>query len=371
MSKKISKERVERILAGGLEPTFVGVVCTNEDMDLKIVKAYVWYRENYKPNLAKQWVTDYLKSIGRPEDAAICGKGNKNTLKHTAPLCRMMARGLVLTAEHQKTMDKNLQELIFSVKVQADKKVEVPNIQERIHAKADSFLCELEGILDIASANALSNTKKMHPISDWIKRTEWTRPVIVIVRERLNTSLKEWRLVETDTELAEGYSHFKKKQLKTLIDEVSAADLELASIFDVQVSSRKPRKIKKKSPEQLVKGLHFCLKNIEFGVASADPCDIIGSQGFVMFNEKNKKATFFAAKEPRDGLSVKGSTIIGFDAEKSFEKTVRKVEDFMREAKKVTTTVGSLCKHLSLVKTVSSAPTGRVNVHCVILKVGA
>lgn len=370
MANKISKERVERILAGGLEPSFDGVSCTQKELDFKIVKGLVWYRENYKPVSSKQWVIAYLTSIGRSDDAALCAKGSNSIIKYTAPLCRMVLRGLVLPSNYQAMMDKNLQGLLSNIKNRTEKQTDAPNIQDRIHAKADSFLCDLESILDVVSENIRTGNKNIHPLAEWIKKTEWTRPVITIIRERLNKSLTEWKLVETDSELAEGYTHFKKKQLKNLIVEVETADTQLASIFDEQISNRKPRK-KKKSPDQLVKGLHFCLKNIEFDVASVNPCDIIGCQGFVMYNEKNKKATVFVAQDPKDGLSVKGSTIIGFDPAKSFEKTVRKIEEFMKDAKKVPATFTSLCKHLSLIKTKPSSPKGRVNDHCVILKVGA
>ena len=371
MANKISKERVERILAGGLEPSFDGVSCTQEELDFKIVKGLVWYRENYKSVSSKQWVIAYLKSIGRAEDAALCAKGSNSIIKYTAPLCRMVSRGLVLPSKHQTTMDKNLQELLSNIKNRIEKHTDASNIQERIHAKADSFLCDLESILDVVSENIRTGNKNIHPLVEWIKKTEWTRPIINIIRERLNRSLTEWKLVETDPDLAEGYSHLKKKQLKNLIAEVETADTHLASIFDEQISHRKPRKKKKKSPDQLVKGLYFCPKNIEFDVASVNPCDIIGCQGFIMYNEKNKKATVFVAQVPKDGLSVKGSTIIGFDPAKSFEKTVRKIEEFMKDAKKVPATFASLCKHLSLIKTKPSSPKGRVNDHCVILKVGA
>lgn len=369
MSKKISKDRAERILSGGGEPVFKGIVFTTDEEYSHIVeKAMMWYRENYKPNSSKQWLSVYLTSVGRKEDASICGRGSKGSIRYVAPYCRMVARGLVLNEQYKKLIDKNIEEVLSSVRKMGQKQAEVPNIQERIHAKAGYFLADLEGVLDVVHENILKGKKKVHPISDWIKKMEWNRPIILIIRERLARSLTEWKLAGTDPDLAEGYSYLNKKQLKNLIEEVESADMQLVEIFNEQVSNRKPRKKKKKNPEQLVKGLKYCEKNIEHGIDSKSPCDIIGSQGIIMYNKKNKKVTVFVSQEPKAGLSVKGSTIIGFNPTESFEKAIRKVDDFMKEAKRINCTFASLCKYLSFVKTKSSTPTGRVNLHCVILQ---
>ena len=174
MSKKISKDRAERILSGGGEPVFKGIVFTTDEEYSHIVeKAMMWYRENYKPNSSKQWLSVYLSSVGRKEDASICGRGSKGSIRYVAPYCRMVARGLVLNEQYKKLIDKNIEEVLSSVRKMGQKQAEVPNIQERIHAKAGYFLADLEGVLDVVHENILKGKKKVHPISDWIKKMEY------------------------------------------------------------------------------------------------------------------------------------------------------------------------------------------------------
>jgi putative ABC transport system permease protein len=91
--------------------------------------------------------------------------------------------------------------------------------------------------------------------------------------------------------------------------------------------------------------------------------------GFIMFNTKNNKATVFVAVEPKSGLSVKGSTIMGFDSAKFFEKTVRKPEDFVKNADGCRKSFTAAVRYLNGVKTKAGVPTGRVNKHCLILQV--
>jgi hypothetical protein len=99
------------------------------------------------------------------------------------------------------------------------------------------------------------------------------------------------------------------------------------------------------------------------------PEAIIGSQGLIVFNTKNNKATVFVAQEPKAGLSVKGSTITGFDSAKSYEKTVRKPDEFVKNADGCRKTFSAAVRYLSGVKTKTGEPTGRVNKHCLLLQV--
>ena len=64
-----------------------------------------------------------------------------------------------------------------------------------------------------------------------------------------------------------------------------------------------------------------------------------------------------------------GSTLTGFDPAKSFEKTVRKPDEFLKNADGCRKTFASAVRYLSGVKTKNSEPTGRINKHCLLLQV--
>ena len=67
-----------------------------------------------------------------------------------------------------------------------------------------------------------------------------------------------------------------------------------------------------------------------------------------------------------DGLSVKGTTIVGFDDKKSRERTVRKPEQIVKDC--VGAGIRVINNRYNSLKTKESVPTGRINKNCVILQ---
>ena len=173
----------------------------------------------------------------------------------------------------------------------------------------------------------------------------------------------------TDPDLVEGYSHFKKTALKNMVDTLTSAVQNLNDRIGILKSNKKPRKQKRKSPESQIKRLNFLQRSDAFAIDSVNPVDIIGAQRLIMYNTKNKKAILLIAVEPKSGLAVKGSTVIGFDSAKSFEKTIRNPDEFLKNQNDCRKTVVSAIRYLTGLKTKSSEPTGRVNSNCLILQV--
>jgi len=362
MSKKLSKERVQRILNGGNEPLF-----TPEDFASDEARARAWdrgmyfYRQSFSPSNAKEWISEWLKTNGRKDDARLVSRASKSSLRLVCPYCRMETRGYQWTTEQQATIQKYIEDLLTEARSATPADDDAPNIQDRLRAKADDTLTELEPLIDEAFSQA--GSKRYKPsIAPWIASKTMTRPTALIVKERLQTAVGEMQAAysKTDPDLVEGYSYLKRPVQKRLIEILEQAVDAVNTKIGGMATTRKPRKPRKANPEKLVKGLKYCQK-VENGLQSVDPRGIIGAQGLVVFNTKNHKATVFVAAEPKAGLSIKGSTITGWDASKSYEKTVRKWEEWMKK------TAGML-KALEDMKTKTAAPTGRINKHCLLLK---
>jgi len=369
MSRKISNERARNILSGGAEPRY-DPATTAEDLDLVFEKSLYWYRQNYKLPTAKVWVRDYLEESGRSEDAALVSRAGKEHFRFVAPYCRMAILGFPFGDKQQELIQKHLTELLQSARANAPV-VERPSVADRVAAKADATLCLLEPVLDDAMAAVRGGKRKDTSILDWIKSSDLNRPLALAVRDRLDCVLQEFCLAHSgkDPDLKEGYSHFSPKALKYMIEILQAAIQNLDDRIGVLRASRKPRKTKPKSAEKQIKGLKFLSRSEAFGVDSAKPQAIIGSQGLIVFNTKNNKATVFIAVEPKSGLSVKGSTLVGFDSAKSFEKTVRKPDEFLKNTDGCRKTFTAAVRYLNGVKTKQGEPTGRINKHCLLLQV--
>lgn len=368
MSKKLSKERVQRILNGGSEPIFTAEdMASDESRDRAMNRAMYWYRQSFSPAAAKKWVADWLDGKGRTEDAKLVSRASKSHLRLVSPYCRMEARGYKFTEEQNGTIQKYMGELLKDARNHTPLVDEdAPNIQDRLRAKADETLSELEPLLDETFTGV--GEKRYKPvIGAWIASKAMTRPTALIVRERLETVLNEMRAAHsnTDPDLAEGYSYLKKSSLKRIIDIFDEAVSELNSKISGMTAARKPRKPRKIDSEKMVKRLNYLPKDTKFGFTSIDPRGIVGGAGLIVFNTKTNKATVFFAAEPKAGLAVKGSTVTGWDEKRSFEKTVRKPEQWLKQS----TGFGGMAKSLEDVKTKSATPTGRINKHCLLVRI--
>ncbi len=369
-NKSSKKEKYARILAGGYEPNLKGkVFASGEDQYSEVEKAMYWYRHNFKLSRAKEWISDYLTEKGRTADAEMCVRGGKTEIKLIAPYCRLLSRGWIPDANYAELVEKGISELMATCKTNSIQNE--PNIQNRIQIKADLLLCEFEPIIDCLYESALSSKKKDCGLIHWIKKTEWSSPVVSIIIARIDKSLSDLRLAQSkkDDQILEAYSYLKPSGIKKIITELECAKQEFTTCIETIKANRKPRKQKIKSPEQLVRGLNYCLKNTEYGVDSANPCGIIGSGSVLIFNTKNKKATLMVALDPAKGLTIKGSTVLGYSVDTSIEKIVRRPKDLIKQSQQIKEDKRDIVEYLESLKTKPTVPSGRINKHCIILKV--
>ena len=197
--------------------------------------------------------------------------------------------------------------------------------------------------------------------------------------ERMPTAGQLKKMDETTADLwqqlKEGYSHLKKadiKKLRTAIEELMSA---LDFIIDQAKATRKPRKAKPKSATKLVEKMKFCKADPKYNLASISPEQIIGANELWVFNIKTRKlGKYVAAKiDPTgmgregSGLSVKGTTIIGYNEAESYQKTLRKPVDQLRDFKSAGKV--KLRKFLEEIATTDTKLNGRCNPDTILLKV--
>ncbi len=140
-------------------------------------------------------------------------------------------------------------------------------------------------------------------------------------------------------------------------------------------ANRKPRKKKLISKDKLISKLQYCKEDPKYSLKSIDPKDIITAEQLWVFNIKTRKLGIYVASvlDPRGlnregtGLSVKGTSVQGFDPAKSIQKTLRKPEaqlaEFMKSGPVKSKTF------FSEIKSMEIALTGRINPDTILLKV--
>ena len=146
-------------------------------------------------------------------------------------------------------------------------------------------------------------------------------------------------------------------------------------MIDVANANRKPRKKKPISKEKMVSKLQYCKQDTKYNLTSIDPKDVITAEQLWVFNTKTRKLGMYVASvlDPRGlnregtGLSVKGTSIQGFDTAKSMQKTLRKPEEQLTEFIKCGPVKSKT--FFSEIKSMEIALTGRINSDTILLKV--
>jgi hypothetical protein len=142
--------------------------------------------------------------------------------------------------------------------------------------------------------------------------------------------------------------------------------VDALNLIDEKKVTRKPRKRKPKTAEQIVSKVNYLKEDKIYGFSSIEPSKIIGTNQLWVFNVKLRKIGVYFAQDAA-GLSIKGSTILNFDDKLSVAKTVRKPKETVMEILKsgkaaIKTTFAKLnSKQTSL--------TGRINSDTILLRI--
>lgn len=272
------------------------------------------------------------------------------------------------------------------------KDVYVPSIQERIRDQAylqsEAIEDWLEGwILDPKSFDPKGFDFKKHfsdkGVTQAHARKLKTFYIDALVDydelERMPTAgqLKKMSEFEADqwAQLKEGYAHIKKADIKNYRIAIGELLTALDFVIESAKATRKPRKPKVYSADKLVAKLKYLKVDEKFKLASVSPDQIIGASELWVFNIKTRKLGKYIAsnidpkgmKRDGSGLSVKGTTIIGYDEKLSIQKTLRKPADQLKEFKDAGKV--KLRKFLDDIKTTDTKLNGRCNPDTVLLKV--
>jgi hypothetical protein len=220
-----------------------------------------------------------------------------------------------------KKIDETLSYSIQEVEEEKEKAY-VPNIQERIREKNSEFIGELLGAIDDGlpadwSCYEYLKQKNASPLQ-----------ARAIVNKLTDQALELADTLDTkDIDLKYAYRGYKKKELEHLTDLYAGIIVDADRYADTHKKIRAPRKKKAPSVEKLLKSFKYSRGIERYKIASIDPVKVIGSQVLYMFNSKNNVLTILKALD-RGGLSIKGTTIIGFDPNTSYSKTIgRKTQE--------------------------------------------
>jgi hypothetical protein len=275
-----------------------------------------------------------------------------------------VSTGGVLSGSNATFFDETISKLKQSTPVVKSTTTNVVSIQDHIKRKASDCIGELEGQIDeLITSEFKSNVSPYATMTGMEIKGAHTKFVI----EYFKTRRTEYDdvLTTTDADVKEAYSNFTKAQLKKLIaycDQVIVDGMKLAG---EAVKTRKPRKRKAKSADQLVAKMNYAKDFAELKLVSIDPKTIIGASSLWVYNTKTRKLGVYHALDAI-GLGIKGSTIQNFAESKSISKTLRKPAVTLPEVLK-----GGKVALRNIINDIRAAETqltGRINNDTILLR---
>jgi len=356
------KEAEQKVVSGG-EPDLIKLP------DMRLSEALNWYSYYKDAKDSKKYLLEYLTKNKHPKEDIVLLTGlHENNYSNVGFVCRLTERGLVLKEHQQLWLVDRIKFLITLGKFAKeeresdldDSKPKI-NIQDRIQEQSNDFIGELEGYLD--------QYKEQFNSYEWMATNGVKAPHARKIVTHFTSKLDEPKLVlsgKADADLEEGYSCFTKANIKKFVTFIEQIINDANRIVNNSKITRKP-KVKKKQPaDKLVLKLQYKKDDVEFKVVSIDPIGIIGAKQLWVFNTKTRKLGVYNA-ESNDGLTIKGTSIYGYEPNSSSSKTLRKPDDILHAISKAT--IRQYKSTFDGIKATEQALTGRINGDIILLKV--
>lgn len=298
-----------------------------------MTRMFNWYNYHYGKKEAKDCIVDWLarndraaesKEFNRLPEAAIHKIG-------IGWVCRANLLGLALTERELETVNATIADYIAAGKAVkevvevAEVAVARPNIQDRLREKMSEAAGELEGMYDemILAGGKMSADYK--PIS-LLRSLNVAPQLIGTVKEVWERRLQELQAVSAgkDADLAEGYGHFGKLQIRNFIKFAEQVIADCDTYRQIKKVERKPRAKKAVPLEKQVAKFKYLREFEELKLKGESATKLVGASEAWLYDTAKRKLIHVVADSHLGTFFVKGSAIVGFDPATTVQKTLRK-----------------------------------------------
>jgi len=245
-------------------------------------------------------------------------------------------------------------------------KPQAPTIQDRMNEIANKHILHFEEFEDQLMNGKTVNDPKAF---EYLKAENCPQALIKKIGAFFEPHRQELMEAKAgqDEQLKEAYSHYKASDYKRFEAFYSKLFADLESYEQVKKATKKARVRKAPSKEKLVAKLKYLKEDNKSKLVSINPVDILTAEQLWVYNVKTRKLGRYVADPHQTTLSVKGTSIIGFNESQSVQKTLRKPEQQLKDflgSNKV-----QLRKFLENIKTTDTKLNGRINADTILLKV--
>jgi hypothetical protein len=331
---------IKRLNPKGAETEYVGfepewqTQPTTENRISSLANAFQWYNYHYGKKDAKEMLCHYLEHNNRKADAKLM-RGIPDSQIRVTPawVCRMTLLGLVLDEHEQGIIDEQIGQMLKAKQeikraqseVDADNVVAKLTIQDHLREKVSECCGELEGMFDDFVVAGAKMSADFSPIK-LMRGMNISPNMIGTVSAVWELRLAEFNEVldGNDADLIEGYSHLSKNQLKQCVKFCETVINDCNSYVQLKKVERKPRAKKAVSPEKLSRKFKFLREFDELKLKSEPVTKLVNASEAWLYDTAKRKLVHVVADSHIGTFTIKGSAIVGFDAQTTVQKTLRK-----------------------------------------------
>ena len=345
----------------------------NERFDNRLRKSFYYYNYYYSQKDCKKYVVEWLQKNSKLsiEEVKAFNRAGDRLLPMTVCSLIMAHRaGMPFRGRHIEFIVDSVMDVVAKAEPEpvaeiatAEQVAYRPTIQDRLAERTSEIIGELEGIFDDVATGVKNPTK----LYDYLVANNVVQSQLGKYEDVYKTRKAELELAisKKDDQVREGYSHLKAADFKRIIAWIDDLLAAVEQYRGVKKATKKARVKKAPSKEKLVARLKYAKDNAALKIVSINPADIIGAGELWVYNTKSRKLGRYVAAAYKQ-LSIKGTSIEGFDSDKSVCKTLRKPEEKLKEfarAGKI-----QLRKFLDDIKATEIKMNGRINADIVLLK---
>lgn len=295
------------------------------DYDISLARNLSFYNTEIEDSKRKkEWTISYWKESGK--DVSKVSKVHDGYFNTAGAVAHMIKhRNLPLAVRDIVYLDRKYLDFVeMSVK---EPEAEI-SIEEKLQEKELKFdaalnlhITEFELGIDMFFHNKEFNAKS------YLLRNNVKSTLTRAIAEHFKPMVKEIKLamLKKDEQLEESYAFLGPRQLSKFAKYIQMIIDSCEVATATAKAARKPRETKVKPVSELIKDIKFLIKDDISGLTSMHPSKLIGASEVWVYNAKNRRLFRYL---PLNGtkLTVKGSTIVNVDIDKSGGKIIRKPE---------------------------------------------
>lgn len=283
----------------------------------------------------------------------------------------LMDRGATLEESTASWIDEKMKPILAQAKELVDEKNKNSNIvkfptNEPTPEKLGHWLAQ--DLEDLVLEDKLEDDEEV--IYSLLRKSQPKPLVLRFAVEKMSELVNELTSLTRD-EVEEGFK--SEKSWKKLIESyrllLQTLETYAQNSKRRRKASRKTRKadVRAKRLERKVENVNFKAEDTELKLVSIEPTRLLGATTALVYNAKTRKLGIYYA-DSDTGFEIRGTTLHGFDAKKSIQKTLRKPAEQLESFRKTTARRAEVILS-DYVKAKAQILNGRLNEHIVIMQV--